>query len=233
MKRAIEREKKLKAFSLDIDELSVLWDKINSLFDETKTGLLDNIHKSITIKMGAEELRFDSIEELINYTGLPNSVSKFHIYFSQCDNMIMIFGSTYMNSIPEVKAKGDSELWCAGAVDTVVTYLNNHKIWYHWLLSLPSGIILAVMINILILGLIFKLVNTLIVFICFLISIITLLILILFKIKLLPSSILQIKKDNSFFQKYTGQLSLIIGIIGATAGVIGAIAGIVSLFKDK
>lgn len=51
MKREVERERKLPAYSIEITELEILWEKLTSLFDDR-----DNVFGTIDIFLEKEKL---------------------------------------------------------------------------------------------------------------------------------------------------------------------------------
>ena len=62
MDRSVRRKKELDSFSIDIDTLDNLLEKLLELFDDKK-----NRSVSIEFKLKQEELNFDSVEEIKQY----------------------------------------------------------------------------------------------------------------------------------------------------------------------
>jgi hypothetical protein len=144
MKRDIERRKALPAFSIGIGELEVLWTRLVALFDNP-----EKVHGAINIKLPSETLKFESFEELKQYTQLRGRIANFTIYINQGPRRIWIASrSEYFFSSPTaVEATAENEAWCASAVDTAYSFLQLHRVWYHWIVSAPLGWILLLLMN--------------------------------------------------------------------------------------
>lgn len=72
MKREVEREKKIPAFSIGVADLEVLWDRIISLFDKE-----EDVYGAIDINLPREKLEFKDVEELKQYSGFKGRITKF------------------------------------------------------------------------------------------------------------------------------------------------------------
>ncbi len=117
MKREVKRKKKLPSFAIDIGELEVLWNKLYSLFDT------QDLHGSIHVEFPLEKIKFENIDKLKKYNGLPDKITSFSISVSDfCSpsgcRMVSVDSNSFSffseNSM--VYASAESEAWCAGAI---------------------------------------------------------------------------------------------------------------------
>jgi hypothetical protein len=219
MKREVERKKKLPAFSFGIGELEILWGRLLALFDSSET-----VHCNIEIKLPSENLKFESIEELKRYTQLRGRITKFSLWLSQGGRRVLITSSYSFGFPPEVSATAETERWCAGAIETVFSFVQSNRLWYHWFVSVPFGVIFYLFLFIPFTALMFlpkgqSLDKTLLT--GWIGIVITLGILYFAKTILLPSSVLRVTQEEGFIRRYAAELSLIIAIITAILTVIG------------
>ena len=140
MKREVSRKRTLPAFRLDAAELELLWQQLLKLFDGTKS-----VYAQLTIELSGEKIEFDDVAELKGYERLPSRLKNFSLWFHQGDSRISIGSSSLLGSRPEVRASGNTEAWCAGAVETVATFVDRHRVWYHWFLIAPIGWLFALL----------------------------------------------------------------------------------------
>lgn len=132
MKRSIAREKRLPAFKIDSSEFCLLVDKLIATFPDPKT-----VHQSIDVNVSEQEtLSFKNTSEFQSCAILPESITRFYIYLSQDSQSIILRSSEYGTG--SVHANGESEAWCAGAVEVTLSFLNQHKAWYHIMAAQPS-----------------------------------------------------------------------------------------------
>lgn len=78
MKREITREKNLPSFKIDIAELSLLWTKILSLFNESS-----EIRAKLEVNLPSETIVFKDIDEIADYQDLPAKLTKFSMFVFQ------------------------------------------------------------------------------------------------------------------------------------------------------
>lgn len=223
MKRSVERESKLPAFSVNVAELEILWNRLLKLFEDSKS---DRYYSSLRVKLPSEELVFDNIDELRQYSELKGKISNFSLTLSEYSSSRRISISTgyILNSNALVRVSGDNEAWCAGAIEVVLSFLQNHKLWYNLLVSSPLGwylFLLAWVPNI-IFALLPKDIKINKFFgMAWLTITITLAIIYIGRTKLLPSSIIRFSDEENFIKKYGVELSLIIAVISAILTIIG------------
>ena len=141
MKREVERDKNLPSFEMDVVEFGVLIDRLIALFDEP-----ENVHSSIDFKLKNESLEFESVEEIQNYKELKGKVTNIRVWLSQGGKRISISTNMFMSSLVTVSTKADTEAWCAGAIETVHSFVLTHRTWYHWFIKWPFGTLLLLMV---------------------------------------------------------------------------------------
>jgi hypothetical protein len=217
MKREVRREKKLPAFSLGIGELEALWTRLAALFEKP-----ESVYAKLEITLPSEKLEFKSIEELRQYPGLQGRVTKFSLTLAQADRYIAL-GSSSFASRPEVTAIGETEAWCAGAIETTYSFLLSNKLWYSWFVTATLGWVLLLCANAPTLTLLLPKEQSpgKPAFVAWLGITVTLAILYFFKGKLLPSSVLVITQRESFVRRHAAELSLVIALASLVLTVIG------------
>ncbi len=116
--------------------MEILTAKIKNVFDTSK-----RLYCSINVKYKNDTLEFSDAGELKAYRDLPSQVEKFHIYFAQEQRCVSLYSRNYHNLgfSSEVKSGGDSDYCCAGAVEEVNSFIQNHKTWYHFVTIIPFG----------------------------------------------------------------------------------------------
>lgn len=224
MKRTVEREKNLPAFSIDVAELEVLWGRILALFDQSETT-----YATLKIRLPSEELEFSSVEELKAYPLLRGKITKFSFFCSQYPKpSISIRSSTFFNPLAVVSATSDSESWCAGAIETVNSFLQPHRLWYNWFISAPIGWILVFLANLPMIAGFFLPKGTVIdktVYAGWLAATIAIAIPYFGKSRLLPASVLRLSAEEGFIRRHGIELSLLVAIISAALTVVGWFVG--------
>lgn len=207
MKREVQRERKIPAFSISVGELEVLRNKLASLFARP-----EEVYCSINIELSNETLEFRNIEELKEYSELKGVIAKFSFVLSQDGRRVWV-GRNFFESQACVRATAETEGWCAAATETVCSFLQSYKLWYHWFIPLPFWWMLL-LFNIPNIGLVFpsfsisKAVSA-----SLFITLIPFLFIYLFRNKLFPSSVLRVKNEENFISRHTAQLSLLIAVI--------------------
>jgi len=223
MEREVEREKKLPAFSIRLGELEALWQRLLSLYDNA-----ENVYGSIDITLSAEKLEFDNIEELKQYPGLKGKITNFSLRVSKGGRRVYLRSGSFLNSECIVSAAAETEAWCAGAIETVFSFLRSYKVWYSWLASAPLGWVLLIFANIpsiafwtLPKGSIGMLSIT-----GWLSTLIALVFIYFFRWRLFPVAAIRITEEESYIRRYSSELSLIIALLSV-------ILTLVSLFLKK
>ena len=135
MERKVRRKKVLPAFRIDTAELGVLWKRMRALFETPA-----EVHCTFEVRLQSEQLTFSDIEEFNACQNLPAVITQFSISFHQNDRNVYINCGAFLTiDEPEVRADSETEAWCAGTVETVLTFFNQHKVWYHWFIAAPIG----------------------------------------------------------------------------------------------
>lgn len=223
MKREVEREQKLPSFKIGIAELEVLFDRLLALFPEP-----EKVHCSVDLNLKSEKLEFDSIAELRQYSSLKGQITKFSLWLSQGNKRITLRSSGVFGGRGAISAKAESEAWCAGAIETATSFLQLHRLWYHWFISSPLGWVLSAFAYIPIVSGAFLPKGTYIekpIVYAWVAITATLALLYVARARLLPASVLVISKEDGFFQRNAAQLSLLIAVISAVLTVIGWYVG--------
>ena len=224
MKREVSRDKYLPAFSLDLDDLELLLSRLLSLFSED-----GSMYSSIQLQLKRETLEFKNVQEIREYNGLRGRITNFRFYLSQGDKRISVRSGLILDSRPSVQTSSCNEAWCAGAVETVTSFIQPRREWYFWLYSWPITPILIVF------GIILLLVKVLLpkavhlqamTYYSLLISLnVALLFLFFLKSSLLPSASIIITQEDSFLRRHIRELGLLVAIAAVVLTVIGMVNG--------
>jgi hypothetical protein len=181
-------------------------------------------HCTITIELPSETLKFSNLDELNSYQTLPSTVTNFSLFFMEGERHISIQTSGIMNLKPKVSVKGESEAWCAGAVETVFVFFVQHKASYNWFIVIPFGwLIMLIAFGALFIS-IFLAKDTKIpsaVVIGWASLILTFTLLDLLRSKLFPATVLTVRSNEGFFKRHAAELSLYVAIVSAILTVIG------------
>jgi hypothetical protein len=219
MNRRVERRRNLPAFSIGLGELEVLWNRIIAVFGPGEPdGAL------IKISLQSEELEFRMLDELHNNAELKGRVTKFSLHFYQGRRILNVFPGSLFNAVPFVFAQGETEAWCAGAVEVVYSFLQSHRLWYHWFVSWAVGIFISVLLfasSALALLLPNSPPFPRWIVLAWLSSLVALSVLHLARAILLPSSVLRVTNEEGFFRRHVAELSLVVALISAVLTVVG------------
>jgi hypothetical protein len=218
VKRHISRERSLPAFSVTIGELEVLWSRISALFGEN-----EGIYGSIEIVLPAETLTFNSAQELRESGLLRGRITNFRLWMSLGVKNVSVRIPSAVASRAQVSAEGETEAWCAGAVETVYSFLAAHRVWYHWFAGVPIyGIILimtfatwvmtaALPDNVRLPGAFVA---------SWLAALLALVFVLVFRSRLLPAAAIQSQSDDSFLRRHLGEISLVIALLSLIVGLL-------------
>ncbi|HFG2033321.1 TPA: hypothetical protein ACGF6P_003471, partial [Vibrio cholerae] len=221
MRRELNRDKNLPSFSLTVGDLELLWNRVSGLFGDGE------VYRRITVELSSERLEFEDIEELKNYTHLPDEITNFSLSFSLLrgeNKGVRVSQRGVLSNLSYVTAYADNEAWCAGAIETVYSLVNSNRVWYSWFNTAPIGYILWFLF------LIPSIFPALmpddhkygsVVWLGWLVTVSTIGFLYVFKNKLLPSSVLKIRERNSFIRRNTSELSLILALSSLLTTILG------------
>ncbi|MDE2179878.1 MAG: hypothetical protein KGJ40_03400 [candidate division NC10 bacterium] len=219
VRREVSRKRLLSTFRIDVAELELLWNRLLELFADK-----DKVHASITVELGNEKFDFDRPADLAECADLPATVNNFYLYMSHAGRRVTVGANSFVAARPEVRATGDTEAWCAGAVETAVAFLDRHRVWYHWFLVAPVGWLLLVCIYGVALAMAFAPRDTKVptaVAIGWAALTVVLLVLFFSRAKLLPVCALEVRDEPSFLRRYAGELTLLVAAISAVLTVVG------------
>ena len=223
MKTSFSRSKKLSSVKLDQVELSMLLSKLSSIHHNA-----DDISYSIKMKKGNDSLEFYGPEDMeAHFSEIPSRLEEVSIHTFSNKNHIMIDMGNPWPATSTVRASGEKESWCAGAVEEVSSYFRSKRSWYSFFNTLPTGWFLAgyatmpyILENIL--GLEKWYSNTNIA-LAYILSVVLLGILFLSRSFLLPRVKIETDKKQSFVKKYAAELSLFVAIITLVVTAIGVV----------
>jgi hypothetical protein len=223
MKREVERDQKLTSFKIGVAELEVLVGRLIELFPEP-----ENVHCSVDINLKTEKLEFESVAELKQCISLKGEATKFQLWLSQDGKRISLMSGGIFGGRGSISAKANNEAWCAGAIETVSSFLQTYRLWYHWFIASPLGWILSALIYVPMIAAAIIPKGTYIekpIVYAWVAITATFAILYVARSKLLPASILVFSREESFFQRNAAQLSLLIAVISAVLTIVGWYVG--------
>ena len=219
MNRHVERRRNLPAFTIELGELEVLWNRMIAVFGP---GEPDGAQVKISLR--SETLEFRTPDELRGYAELKGRVTKFSLHFYQGCRILNVFPGSLGNPVPSVFAQGETEAWSAGAVEVVYSFLRSHRLWYHWFVSGPM--VMFIFVLALVSSVVVQLLPKSPVFPRWIIlawfsTLMALIVLYLARAILLPSSVLRITNEEGFVRRHIGELSLVLALLSAVLTVVG------------
>ncbi len=226
MQKEVKREKRLPAFTINVDELELFYLKFIPLFNSS-----EKVTFYLNAEFPSEAISFHSINELKNYSEHYKKTNKFSLTLRQNDKVILILNSAKNFSLvssPKVIALGDNEAWCAGTVETVYSFIKLRKQWFHWLAIAPIWALFMVfvpallMVDILFDVKIYSMISS------FQSLIFCLLVIVLIWIQPIafPSSTLIFVEEDSFIKKNVAELTLF-------ATVLALIIALLQMYLNK
>jgi hypothetical protein len=223
MKREVENEQKLPAFALNAPELELLWARLTELF-ELEKPLRSRLH----LTLPNEKLQFDGLDEVKSYGRVRGRVTQFEIEFSQESKSISVRSAApIFRTAATVKARADSDVWCAGAINTVQTVIQPNRMWYWWFVNWPF------LLTFFILSMVpwvapwfgvitFKEASPRAALAWF--SVVVLLGFLAFtKDKLLPAATLTFTDEPNFVRRYGAEISLVLGVISIILAIVALV----------
>lgn len=219
MKREIERSRELPAFSLNVGEIQLLWSRLLKLFDDKS-----RVYAALDVSLPSEQLEFSSAEEFAAYSELPARITRFTLRLSQEGKRVSVRSGRMLALRAEVVSSSPTEAWCAGAIDTVYSFVRSRKVWYNWFTTAPIGWILILLGNVPNLFFILAPKDSTIskaVIFGWLGLMVTLLILYFGREKLLPSAVIRIREESGFIRAHVAELSLALAALSAALTVAG------------
>jgi hypothetical protein len=223
MKREVENEQRLPAFALTAPELELLWERLIELFEPAKP-LRSRLH----LTLPNEKLQFDGMHEVKSYGRVRGRVTQFEIEFSQESKSISVRSADpIFRPTATVKVRADSDVWCAGAINTVQTVVQPNRTWYWWFVNWPFLLTFFILSMVPWLSswlglLTFKHAPPRVALAWF--SVVLLLgFLALTKEKLLPAAALTFTDEPNFVRRYGAEISLVLGVISIILAIVALI----------
>ena len=218
MKREVERKRRLPAFSIDTDDFELLWSQLRKLFDSE-----DRVYETFDVSLPKVRLEFKSIEELKSCTDMPAKVSSFTLYLHGGARTLHLRSGGMFSSPALISVRGETEAWCAGAVETAYAAIERRKAWYAYLRSAPSGIVYFGLVVVFILAAQFLAPHQkLSLWIVIPWSVGTVISLILWLGRdFMPAGVLVLRDKESFIARHGWELTLLVGLISAIAAIAG------------
>ena len=234
MNRRVSRKKNLDSFSIDIDILSNLFDKLQELLNEK-----ENSKVSIAFELKEETLYFDSVEEIRQYAeqskSFPKRINKYKIsgfaLFGENERSVYIWPD--FERMMCIDATSDSEAWCAGAIESVTSFLRPHRAWYYFLYRIKIWWFMGLsFLALLVLGFLdsLKLLESgigkiigIITAYLFLLSLIISILLFVSR-KIIPHSEIRVSKQEGFFRLRHREILIFIGAVGLVLELVRFLA---------
>jgi hypothetical protein len=217
MKIEVEREIRLPAFDLERGDLELLLQRMTALFENGAS-----LRMSISLSLPSQRLTFDSIQEFNDYQPLRGQVTNFSLDMRQNSRSVELSTGGLFTTAPMLRVKGDSDVWCAGAIESVVHVIRQHRAWYFWLVRIPFTTIFLLVCAIpwtkagpfsafpeIPLSLLFSWLALTVLFGYFS----------FFKKRLLPVATLTFTREVGFIRKYGSELGLALGAISLVLSI--------------
>lgn len=218
MKREVEREVRLPAFALVMGEFELLFQRMVDVFADSKPT-----QQKISLSVPNESLQFESVLELREYKELRGRITNFSISMSCGAKSINVRSGGFFSSAPVLKVQGDSDLWCASAIEAVAMVINRNRAWYWWLMRLPFTFLflIASMLPYLVNSIYSKEVTfSPAVSLAWLSTVLTLGFIAFTHEKLLPQAAIVVTNDLGFLRRYGAEIGLVLGVFSFIASVL-------------
>lgn len=244
MNRRVSREKGLDSFSIDIDILSHLLDKLLELFNEK-----ENLKTSIEFELKEEYLNFDNVEEIRQYAeqnkSFPKIINKYslevygHSPFEDGGLSFVYIRPNFIGNRVYVRATSNSDAWCAGAIDSVTSFLRPHRVWYYFLYRIKIWWVVSIgFLSLLMFGFLDslkllesgtgKIIGTITAYLL-LLSLITSIVLFVLK-NIIPPSEIKISKQEGFIRLRYREILIFIAVVGFLFEFVRFVASITKSF---
>jgi hypothetical protein len=224
MHREVRRETKLPAFSIALADLELMMDRLAPLFPED-----DVTHTRISIDLPGEKLSFTSVQEMQAHAFSQAKVHSFSIYKAGGHRSLMLLTPSVPLMWPALSTSGESEVWCAGANEVVVSLVGQNKVWHHWL---RPGLIAVV-------ALLFSIGGAVLLgrsqaqqssvsaalALGYIGSLTALSVLLLGRNRLLPPATLRLSDRESWIRAHLPELTLLVAAVSAALTAIGLLLG--------
>jgi hypothetical protein len=224
MIREIHRERYLPAFVVTVPELTILVDRLAASFE--KPG---DVSCYIDIELPRQTLKFTSLTELSSCAELPSELTEFKLTLIQGERSISIKPHLLDDSNRIVSCRGDDEAWCAGVIEITLLFFSTRKLWYSFFTTAPLFRILILAAVSIWVVIVFDQSNSTFSawlkpykqsLLSWLGIVLAFGAVVLFRKKLLPSSIILLKPRETFQQNRIGEMSLVIAVIALIVSII-------------
>jgi hypothetical protein len=224
VKREVSRERKLPAFRIDVGQLEVLCERLAALFTDTR------LHQSVRITFGKEEFDFDTPDEIRKCADLPSRVTSFRLSLFEVGlkRRVSLQQTGLVLSSASVSAVGETESWCAGAVETVYTFLNANRQWYWWVRGWPIGALALLSFNLdtvsRLLG-VKPLMSSPLLTGAWLTTSLVFAALWFLRDRIFPAAVLEVRPRESTLRRYMPELTLFVAVLSLVLTIIGWFVG--------
>ena len=182
-----------------------------------------NQYSSMSVSLPGEELSFDSIDEFLA-AKLQKPITDFKLHIRAGEKIIYLRSGDSLNYFSKISATAPSEAWCAGAIETTMSIVQNNRRWYSGLVRIPFGIILFGLLNLPIalsyMPSSLRLAPSMTSTVAWQAAIAALFLFWLFRHKLLPGAIIVSAPHESFFRKHSVEIGILIASISAILALI-------------
>jgi hypothetical protein len=219
MRREVKRSRGLQAFRIDLPQLEALLIRIVGLFPSTP------VSQVINVRVGDEELEFANVEEMRTYADLPSRITSFRIRVSEGSRRVSLAAERQVGTptSASVSAEAETPAWCAGAVETVDTFLRGHRQWYFWFRGGP--LLIAAILAMILPAVALALAGVETVAIRFLApsiaGFIALLGLYLMEDRLFPVAVLEVRQVETAIRQYMPELTLFMAALALVLTILG------------
>lgn len=217
MKREVERELSLPAFGLERGDLKLLWQRVLGLFDSATP-----VASTLALTLPNERLTFESIAEMNSYVNLRGRVTRFTLEVRQAGRSVQIKSGGIFSTTPTLKVAGESDIWCAGAIEAVMHVVQTRRTWYFWFARLPyfPASMFCAALPWLKLGpfATFPQVSPWLT-LSWLFTTVLLIYLSLFHERVLPRASITFTKELGFLRRYAGEIGLLLGVLSIALSI--------------
>ena len=148
MKRTFWRKKRLDAFMLDINDFERLWAKLLAQFDNPK-----GVSVSFEVELREEKFTFQNIKEIKRCSELSDSITEYSLRLIQDDRFLRLDSednSSFGHKRATIWATGDNVGWCAGVIETSVSFLRKYRVWYRWIYSDLAKVVMSFIVAVIV-----------------------------------------------------------------------------------
>ena len=156
------------------------------------------------------------------YQSLRGRVTKFSFEMRQGLRVVAISSGGLFATAPTLKVEGESDIWCASAIEAVDHVIRQRRVWHFWLIHFPFTLIFIALVALpwaklgpfqhfpaipLALLLAWLAMTALFGYFSF------------FKARLLPVASIAFTREFGFVHRYAGELGLILGVLSLALAI--------------